>query len=344
MEITKFDAISNFFKGNPSDALLWYLDFDLKWIANCPAHIREWVDLAADLGCTWPIIWFGGYKEEFDSTANYREYRADDKLVKEWHTPVGSLHSRIKYNHPVEYTIKTIDDCRVLKYIYEHTLTYKNEQPHQPFHGVSLSTSPVQQLLQYEMGLETFYTLLMTDTHAVEQLMDTMQQKQMERTSLVCQFEIPMIYQGENTSSTMISPEYYKKYSLPQIKQQADFIHSKDKTIILHMCGLLHHLLPAIKQTGINGIHSVTPPPVGDTEFSEVYDTFGGCFPIQGRFGSTQWYNLDEKEIVKNLSYILPVGSWRQRPFVLLVTLDGVLAEYEQLKRLARIIREFGSK
>ena len=343
MAMNGFDLIANFFKGNSSDTLLWYLDFDLKWIKNCPCHVRDWIDLASDLGCTWPAIWFGGYREEFDSTITYRDYSTVGVLVKEWHTPIGELRSRIKGNHPVEYTVKTLDDCSVLQYIYEHTRTCKNELPADKFHGVNMSTSPVQQLLQYEMGLETFYTLLMTDKRAVEHLMDVMQQKQMERVSLVSQFDIPMIYQGENTSTTMISPEYYKKYSLPQIKQQVDYIHANGKTMILHMCGLLSGLLDLIKQTGIDGIHSLTPLPVGDCSFKSAYDRFGGRFPIQGRFGSTQWYDLDDKEITKNLSAILPAPLWREKPFVLLVTVDGIHVDYAQLKRLARIIHEFGS-
>ena len=109
---------------------------------------------------------------------------------------------------------------------------------------------------------------------------------------------IEIIYQGENTSTTMISPDFYERYSLAQIKAQADYIHSHGKKLILHMCGLLNDLLPLFKRAGIDGIHSVTPPPVGNTDFTRVYEVFGPNFPIQGRFGSTQWYGLSRQETI----------------------------------------------
>lgn len=339
--MNRFDLFMNFFNGNPSEELLWYLDFNLNWITNRPSHINSWDDLAYDLGCIWPAICMSGYKEEFDANIEYRQYTNDNEIINEWHTPIGDLRSRIKQNHPIEYPVKTSAECRVLKYIYEHTRTCKNETSAGKFHCISLPPSPVQQLLQYDMGLETFYTLPMTDAEVIEELMNVMQQKQMERTFIASQFDIPIVYQGENTSTTMISPSFYQKYSLMQIKQQCDFLHSKNKKFMLHMCGLLNNLLPLIKETGIDGIHSVTPPPIGDTKFERVYTVFGNRFPIQGRFGSTQWFGLNDDDIIKNLSVIVEPKLWQKVPFVLLVTLDGVVVDYTELKHLAEIIKAY---
>jgi len=80
---------------------------------------------------------------------------------------------------------------------------------------------------------------------------------QMKRTEIACQFHTLGIHQGENTSTTMISSAYYEKYSLPQLQEQSEYIHSQDQIFVLHMCGLLKNLLHLIKQVGIEGIHSL---------------------------------------------------------------------------------------
>lgn len=74
----------------------------------------------------------------------------------------------------------------------------------------------------------------------------------------------------ENTSSNLTSPAVYRKYSLPQVRDFVAATQRHGKKAILHMCGRLKDLLPEIRETGLDGIHGLTPPPFGDTTFQEA--------------------------------------------------------------------------
>ena len=86
----------------------------------------------------------------------------------------------------------------------------------------------------------------------------------------------------ENTSSTLISPDLYRTYSLPQIRDYVDVLHQHGKKAVLHMCGHLKALLPVVRETGLDGINAVTPPPVGTTFFEDVLDAYGEDFLLFG--------------------------------------------------------------
>jgi hypothetical protein len=337
--MNRFDKIASFFAGKPVGELIWYYDFSE--VINVLGHITGHVELLKDFGCTFIDSYdpnMIGTDGELISTV---EEQSDDKIVKRIITPIGSLEYVQQNGHPVKYPVSTVKDCEILKYIYDHRRIDRTKKCEldRCVHQVCITgSSPVQQLLQWDMGMENFYYLAVDAPSVLESLLDSMQRVQIERTRYACSGDSAVIYQAENTSTTMISPYFYEQYSLPQIREQADIIHKAGKRFIVHMCGLLYELLDLLKLTGMDGIHSVTPPPVGNTPFESVYQRFGNSFPVQGRFGSTQWHALGDDEIRDNLRQILTFETVTTRPFVLLVTADGVKAEYTEIKRLQAII------
>ena len=48
------------------------------------------------------------------------------------------------------------------------------------------------------------------------------------------------------------------------------------------MCGHVRDLLQDFKQTGMDGIHALTPPPVGNTPWDEALDALGEDLVIIG--------------------------------------------------------------
>jgi hypothetical protein len=336
----RYDKIVAFFNGVPTGELLWYLDYNEA--INLPAHISSRLELYEELNCTYIDGAGPSTTERYDATLTVCEHQENDILIKKITTPLGLLEYATQNGHPAAYPVRTCHECEVLQYIYEHILMEPGAWPvNIPLHQIGLvDSSPVQRLLQYEMGMENFYYLATDHASSLESLLVAMHRVQMKRTEAACKRDVGIVYQAENTSTTMISPNFYEKYSLPQLKEQADYVHRHGKKFILHMCGLLNGLLDLIKQTGIDGIHSVTPAPVGDTPFELVYEKFGNAFPIQGRFGSTQWYGLSCDEIRDNLRKIISFDLLRNRPFVLLVTADGIKVEYEELKKLQAVFED----
>ena len=81
------------------------------------------------------------------------------------------------------------------------------------------------------------------------------------------------IYLLENTSTTLVSPEQYRKYNLKHICEYRDIIDGTDNYYILHMCGLLKNLLPDLNKTNAVAFEAFTSYPVGDTDLIDGRNT-----------------------------------------------------------------------
>ena len=158
-----------------------------------------------------------------------------------------------------------------------------------------LDPSPVQNLLEYEMGAANFYYLLDDHRREVEELLAIMHAKRLQEYEIVARrTPAEVVIAMENTSSTLISPRLYRQYSLPQIRDYVDVLHRYGKIAVLHMCGHLKALLPVVRETGLDGINAVTPPPVGTTTSTMCLDAFGDDFLIFG--GDSRSNRVSETE------------------------------------------------
>jgi len=91
----------------------------------------------------------------------------------------------------------------------------------------TLDPSPVQNLLEYEMGMTNFYYLLDDYPREVEELLAVMHSKRLREYEIFAQrTPAEAVIPVENTSSTLISPRLYREYSVPQIRDYVDVLHS----------------------------------------------------------------------------------------------------------------------
>ncbi|MCE5238010.1 hypothetical protein LLH23_05915 [bacterium] len=227
-------------------------------------------------------------------------------------TAWGELTSCTRRSHPLKHPVETRADLQVARRMWEGT-RYEEEtvgavtdrdavgvgdRSHasresftraeaalgdQGVYIPTLAPSPVQQLLELDMGLVAFYGLWQDYPREVEALLDAMQQARLQEWEIVARCSparalIPV----ENTSSTMISPALYRRYSLPQLRAVVDVCHAHGKLVIFHMCGHLRDLLPIIRETGLDGAHATTPPPHGDTTLEQALDVCGEDFILMG--------------------------------------------------------------
>ena len=206
-------------------------------------------------------------------------------------SPWGTLATVLKHDHPVEHPVKSLEELRILRAIWEASDYVESPGMEEAFARVErhigddgmyvpwLDPSPVQNLLEYEMGAANFYYLLDDHRREVEELLAIMHAKRLQEYEIVARrTPAEVVVAMENTSSTLISPRLYRQYSLPQIRDYVDVLHRYGKIAVLHMCGHLKALLPAVRETGLDGINAVTPPPVGTTTFEDVLDAYGDDF------------------------------------------------------------------
>jgi len=260
----------------------------------------------------------------------YSESEEGDSDVFTWKTPVGRVVGKRHDNHFTEYPLKSVDDLKIWTHIYNNMTFSLNPEwlgrtNIQGLTGIGLNWSPVQQLIQFDTGLDNFYYFLEDAPSEMGALLRVMQSRCMDRLRLgLSNFpDISYVYWGENTSSSSISPNYYKRLTLPNIKEYADTVHGSGKRLIVHMCGLLKNLLDCFGRTGMDGIHSVTPPPFGDTPYGLIREKFKDDFTIIGRFNAQLWMGKSIREIQETLKKTV-TGDLLETPFALMVTDDAI--------------------
>ena len=107
-------------------------------------------------------------------------------------TPWGTLTTLLKHDHPVEHPVKTVEDMRILRAIWEASNYVECQGMEEAFARVEscigddgiyvpwLDPSPVQNLLEYEMGAANFYYLLDDHREEMEQLLAVMHAKRLQ--------------------------------------------------------------------------------------------------------------------------------------------------------------------
>ena len=82
-------------------------------------------------------------------------------------------------------------------------------------------------------------------------------------------------------TTQLISPRLFERFVLPYLAEYVQVIHQAGKILICHMCGHIRHLLPLMREAEIDGVDSLTNPPVGDTELEEYWQILGNQAVLQ---------------------------------------------------------------
>jgi hypothetical protein len=273
-------------------------------------------------------------------------------------TPWGTLTTVLKHDHPVVHPVKSLEDLRVLRAIWEASDYIECQGMEEAFARVErqigddgmyvpwLDPSPVQSLLEYEMGAANFYFLLEDHRNEVEELLAVMHAKRLQEYEILARrTPAEVVIAMENTSSTLISPRLYRQYSLPQIRDYVDVLHRYGKKAVLHMCGHLKALLPVVRETGLDGINAVTPPPVGTTLFEDVLDCYGDDFLLLGAVLDPMVFQkpvLSCEELSQFLDGLY-TPRLRRAPLVLWLAVDGLPTPLERFQCVARWMSVHGA-
>lgn len=269
----------------------------------------------------------------------FSQTREGEAVVFRWETPHGTLTARNEHNHMTEYPLKTVHDIPLWHYVQENLVyranpAFSQEAQWAPWR-MNYKWSPVQELLQFETGVENFYYFMADEPDRMAALMETMHRKNLEALAIGFQAcpAAKVFLLDENTSSSLISPALYREFTLPHVRAYVDLAHQHGQRCIVHMCGHLLALLDCFTETGMDGIHAVTPPPIGDTHYLTVRERFGERFVIVGRLNAQLFMGKTPDAILPYLKGMIP-ERLVHTPFVLLVTADEMRPSEEDVYAL----------
>jgi len=350
-EENNYQYAENLWKGKPSGRLFWSLNANqahLRLNAEQCGYVSEIDFLTEELGCLiWATI-ITPFKTENTFVETIRKIEGDVTHV-EYRSPAGILTETIQMGQIIKHKTTSPETLKILLENWRHLAVLPVDTEKQRADCAGLfpaiagvdTSSVIQRMLQYETGVADFWYLLMDEPRLMEEAME-LWQEHLRQKYLIMQ-KMPTIgwYQAENTSTTMISPEYYEQYSMHHIKMFADMASAAGCRSLVHMCGLLYDLMPLIRQTGINGIHALTPPETGNVPFEYAYEIMPEDLLVMGRFGSTEWIGKSKADIMRRLSEILPHHIYRDHPFMLLVTSDEAPFSADNIRLLRDCINEY---
>jgi len=177
---------------------------------------------------------------------------------------------------PIEHPVKDIDDLKAFEEIvrsesferdFEHFTAEDTRIGDDGIATDSVPTSPIQRLLQHTIGVAQYYTVFYMDyPEDLDSVLATMHEKNCELYELISVSPADVVIDYENTSTTLISPDLYRKYSLPMINDYADILHRHDKVFLTHRCGKLSGLVDLMRQGKDDGIVDISPEPTGDLD------------------------------------------------------------------------------
>jgi len=274
-------------------------------------------------------------------------------------TDWGPLTASFKNGHPVKYPVESVEDLRILKNVWLHShyeATPGAEESYQRaeaalgesgIYAETVAPSPVQQLIELEMGLCRFYYLLEDHRREMEELLEIMHARRLEEYEILARrSQAEVIIPVENTSSSLTSPAIYARYSLPQIRDYVRVIHRHGKLAVLHMCGHLKALLEEIRRTELDGINGLTPPPVGDTRYEDVLDAFGEDFLILGGVFPPEIFHQTDLTYPQFSAALesLFTPRLRRARFLLWIGVDGLPTDLERFEMVQRWVEKRGAQ
>ncbi len=201
----------------------------------------------------------------------FRSPHGEAQMIRHFDSPSSSWH-------PVDFPVKSLEDLRIVTEVYEdtgvlldHDLLQKAraqaEQigPHALTTNV-IGTSPLMHWVEWLAGVENAHFFLADHRPRVEALFDAMHAVLCKKTELLCAHSpADVLYLMENTSTTLISPDQYRRYCTRHIGEYARRTRAADRILILHMCGHLKALLPDLATIPAQAFEAFTSPTLGDT-------------------------------------------------------------------------------
>ena len=234
-------------------------------------------------------------------------------------TPVGSLETERRYSkeghtrYIRKYPVSSVEDIKVLQYIFEHThyeedfANFRDRISVIGDDGIPTSDgpqSPIQHFYMFLCGVQATTFLLIDHPAEMEECFAVMHQKNLEQYRLVCESPTDVVIDYENTSSTVMSPNFYRQYSEGYINEYADICHAANKMFITHMCGKLAAFKTELRQGRQDGFDSLCPPTSGDTWACDAQAAWGSDRVIIGGVEPAALARMDEDQ---TRAYILRV-------------------------------------
>ena len=267
-----------------------------------------------------------GFEQEM-----HREDEGD--IIHTVKTPVGSLTWRLRFAPETPYIpwvienrIHTVEDVKTFQYMVEHTefelaaepLIKKQEEiGDKGMVCIIGPTSPLQQMLNFEMGLETVIYMLADYPDETNEMLEALHALQLRAWKVMAEAPFDICFIHDNLSTTTTSRSMYRKYDRRYVNEYAKVLHGAGKKLMTHWCGRLTGFANDIPEAEHDGISDITPLPTGDADIVEARKTWAKKFIIMGGIDPTLFARGTSEEMTAYVEDLLSRMEPDRRGFIL---------------------------
>lgn len=360
-EMTSRERLLALFKGERIDRIPWSPLVDYYYLGD-----RDLVDTAIELGFDCMERHVPGFAHPFgasidvsyDAPVKESSYEDERFIIKTYETPAGELKEvkektpLLKYGSITKYLLSNREDLKKYRYLLESMVlgSLKEEFMERDReigeNGLAVPSAPmtpIQQFLQSLMGLEKTIYMLYDHPEEMEEILYLLHEKNQEIYRLLLGYPSPLFIAYEDTSTTVLSPDLYREWSMPFIDTYAHLLHERGRIYLTHMCGQLKALTPLLALGRMDGIDSLCPPTTGDLSVDEARDLLGGEKILVGGIEPPALLRMGPDEVEE---YVLTIFK-RIAPGKNFILSTGDALPHgtreENLIRIKEVVREYGS-
>jgi hypothetical protein len=354
--------LSAVLRKQPTDRLPWTTLVDNTSLDRFPAELRGrgGLDFYRHLGCD--VFLLDGWNQPVSFRAPELcwapEVRTEERweerhFVRTWHAPGGSLTFVSDRGHPRQYPVDSLAALHLYRELWEgaHFQWYDETETLATLDGLlgddGVATrfwgpTTIPRLLELDMGTMNFYYFMADYPAEMAGLIAIMHEREREAFRQLAAGPWKSVTLAENTSTYYISPKIYAQYNMPHQRECVELVKAAGKTALIHMCGHVRGLLDLIRETGCDGIHTLTPPPTGNTPWEDALDVLGEDQIIIGCLDPTIFALGPVDEIGPALDRLI-TPRLRASHFVLSPMADGLPIAPERFEAVARWVDAHGA-
>lgn len=230
-------------------------------------------------------------------------------IISGFETPRGTIWERREEQNGTEYIskqmIETMEDLEAWLEVVKDSKPVPSYDSFREFEayigedGVNTLTgplTPIQEMLQFKMGVETTTFALMDEPEKMADAFSMMQELNREIYHILAESPAEIAITYEDTSTTVLSPDWYEQYCMAELDEYADILHRGDLYHIVHMCGKISLITDRIARGSFDGVDSVCPPTTGDLEPGDALKETGKI--IIGGLEPPALVRLDSDEVL----------------------------------------------
>lgn len=318
------------FRGDPVDRIPWSPCVDNYFLSSLPeddklSEQEFHKEIGADAMLRHVMLYSASAPVTFATNPNprveTRTERLDDGTFHVTHeTKVGSLVEEFKWNPAspnvpwfTKRKLQTLDDIKVYMYALETSNVTPNPEYFrktvQRLGDDGLATtsgpaSPMEHLINIDMGLEKLTYALADDPDTMGQCFELMHELNLQTYAILAESEAEVVISYENLSTTLTSPTNYERFDQIHCNDYATVCREAGKTYLTHMCGRLSGFAEQLCHAHQDGFIDIAPAPTGDVAFGEAKAGWARDKVLVGGIDATAFTGLSPEEMrvyVRNL-------------------------------------------